>query len=204
MEHLENGPSVSVDYNTSDPLIRWDSYENFNIQREDSTEGTWAEPPLPGKHLEKGKGSQGGLWPKCPCGNSHPPGEEDTIGQQSCGQAAASGGVWAMGSERKILLTFPPAAVPGSSGSFFWHFCFQSPVGMEQGPALVHAPELWETQTPGLSGAGCNGGTIRSPSSLFVVQVWPDVAVPQFPLGVWNTSLSLVGLHHGLELGKAP
>nr|XP_009688002.1 PREDICTED: tensin-1 [Struthio camelus australis] len=38
MEHLENGPSVSVDYNTSDPLIRWDSYENFNIQREDSVE----------------------------------------------------------------------------------------------------------------------------------------------------------------------
>ncbi|KAM6269189.1 tensin-1 isoform 9-T10 [Porphyrio hochstetteri] len=54
MEHLENGPSVSVDYNTSDPLIRWDSYENFNIQREDSAEGTWAEQPLPGKHLEKG------------------------------------------------------------------------------------------------------------------------------------------------------
>lgn len=54
MEHLENGPSVSVDYNTSDPLIRWDSYENFNIQREDSVEGAWAEPPLPGKHLEKG------------------------------------------------------------------------------------------------------------------------------------------------------
>ncbi|XP_075566184.1 tensin-1 isoform X3 [Pelecanus crispus] len=54
MEHLENGPSVSVDYNTSDPLIRWDSYENFNIHREDSTEGTWAEPPLPGKHLQKG------------------------------------------------------------------------------------------------------------------------------------------------------
>ncbi|XP_066855122.1 tensin-1 isoform X16 [Anser cygnoides] len=54
MEHLENGPSVSVDYNTSDPLIRWDSYENFNIQREDSAEGAWAEPPLPAKHLEKG------------------------------------------------------------------------------------------------------------------------------------------------------
>ncbi|XP_009885637.1 PREDICTED: tensin-1 [Charadrius vociferus] len=58
MEHLENGPSVSVDYNTSDPLIRWDSYENFNIQREDSTEGTWAEPPLPGKHLEKAAASR--------------------------------------------------------------------------------------------------------------------------------------------------
>ncbi|XP_059708810.1 tensin-1 isoform X14 [Haemorhous mexicanus] len=54
MEHLENGPSVSVDYNTSDPLIRWDSYENFNIQREDSAEGACAEPPLPSKHLEKG------------------------------------------------------------------------------------------------------------------------------------------------------
>uniref|UniRef100_A0A8B9GED5 Tensin 1 n=1 Tax=Amazona collaria TaxID=241587 RepID=A0A8B9GED5_9PSIT len=56
--HLENGPSVSVDYNTSDPLIRWDSYENFNVQREESMEGTWAEPPLPGKHLEKGQGSR--------------------------------------------------------------------------------------------------------------------------------------------------
>ncbi|XP_058695990.1 tensin-1 isoform X20 [Poecile atricapillus] len=54
MEHLENGPSVSVDYNTSDPLIRWDSYENFNIQREDSAEGAWAEQSLPSKHLEKG------------------------------------------------------------------------------------------------------------------------------------------------------
>ncbi|XP_042639787.1 tensin-1 isoform X6 [Tyto alba] len=62
MEHLENGPSVSVDYNTSDPLIRWDSYENFNIQREDSTAGTWAEPPLPSKHLEKEVGhTQGPL-----------------------------------------------------------------------------------------------------------------------------------------------
>uniref|UniRef100_A0A8C5SQC3 Tensin 1 n=1 Tax=Laticauda laticaudata TaxID=8630 RepID=A0A8C5SQC3_LATLA len=39
MEHLENGPSVSVDYNTSDPLIRRDSYENFNIHREDSMDG---------------------------------------------------------------------------------------------------------------------------------------------------------------------
>uniref|UniRef100_A0A8C5NBS8 Tensin-like n=1 Tax=Gouania willdenowi TaxID=441366 RepID=A0A8C5NBS8_GOUWI len=32
--HLENGPSVSVDYNTQDNLIRWDSYENFNGHRE--------------------------------------------------------------------------------------------------------------------------------------------------------------------------
>lgn len=45
MEHLENGPSVSVDYNTSDPLIRWDSYDNFNGQREDGMEGR--RPPGP-------------------------------------------------------------------------------------------------------------------------------------------------------------
>ncbi|XP_059559080.1 tensin-1 isoform X10 [Myotis daubentonii] len=38
MEHLENGPSVSVDYNTSDPLIRWDSYDNFNGHRDDGME----------------------------------------------------------------------------------------------------------------------------------------------------------------------
>uniref|UniRef100_G3TYZ6 Tensin 1 n=1 Tax=Loxodonta africana TaxID=9785 RepID=G3TYZ6_LOXAF len=42
MEHLENGPSVSVDYNTSDPLIRWDSYDNFSGHREDGMEGRWA------------------------------------------------------------------------------------------------------------------------------------------------------------------
>ncbi|XP_051642877.1 tensin-1 isoform X10 [Manacus candei] len=69
MEHLENGPSVSVDYNTSDPLIRWDSYENFNIQREDSAEGAWAEPPLPSKHLEKGVQSR----------EKSPPAEESAV-----------------------------------------------------------------------------------------------------------------------------
>ncbi|XP_058468322.1 tensin-1 isoform X4 [Solea solea] len=37
--HLENGPSVSVDYNTQDPLIRWDSYESFNQQCEDTADG---------------------------------------------------------------------------------------------------------------------------------------------------------------------
>ncbi|XP_055967591.1 tensin-1 isoform X2 [Sorex fumeus] len=38
MEHLENGPSVSVDYNTSDPLIRWDSYDNFSAHRDEGME----------------------------------------------------------------------------------------------------------------------------------------------------------------------
>nr|XP_032823670.1 tensin-3-like isoform X1 [Petromyzon marinus] len=34
----QNDPELSVDYNTSDPLIRWDSYETFNVHREDSVE----------------------------------------------------------------------------------------------------------------------------------------------------------------------
>ncbi|XP_028846764.1 tensin-1 isoform X5 [Denticeps clupeoides] len=38
MDHLENGPTVSVDYNTQDPLIRWDSYENFNQRCEDTVD----------------------------------------------------------------------------------------------------------------------------------------------------------------------
>ncbi|KAL2081553.1 hypothetical protein ACEWY4_023406 [Coilia grayii] len=44
MDHLENGPTVSVDYNTQDPLIRWDSYENFNQRCEDSMEGSHGFP----------------------------------------------------------------------------------------------------------------------------------------------------------------
>ncbi|XP_071320250.1 tensin-1 isoform X6 [Trachinotus anak] len=37
--HLENGPSVSVDYNTQESLIRWDSYDNFSHRCEDTAEG---------------------------------------------------------------------------------------------------------------------------------------------------------------------
>uniref|UniRef100_A0A8C4IUX3 Tensin 1 n=1 Tax=Dicentrarchus labrax TaxID=13489 RepID=A0A8C4IUX3_DICLA len=36
--HLENGPSVSVDYNTQDHLIRWDSYESFSQRCEDTVD----------------------------------------------------------------------------------------------------------------------------------------------------------------------
>ncbi|XP_078083879.1 tensin 1b isoform X3 [Mustelus asterias] len=56
MEHLENGPSVSVDYNTADPLIRWDSYENFNAQREDQAEDlVHTQGPLDGSLYAKVK-----------------------------------------------------------------------------------------------------------------------------------------------------
>uniref|UniRef100_A0A665WJ95 Tensin 1 n=1 Tax=Echeneis naucrates TaxID=173247 RepID=A0A665WJ95_ECHNA len=39
LSHLENGPSVSVDYNTQDPLIRWDSYDNFSHRCDDTVDG---------------------------------------------------------------------------------------------------------------------------------------------------------------------
>uniref|UniRef100_A0A8C5QTI2 Tensin 1 n=1 Tax=Leptobrachium leishanense TaxID=445787 RepID=A0A8C5QTI2_9ANUR len=56
MEHLENGPSVSVDYNTSDSLIRWDSYDNFNVHREDSLEEVrHTQGPLDGSLYAKVK-----------------------------------------------------------------------------------------------------------------------------------------------------
>lgn len=30
--------SIKVDYDTSDPVMRWDSYENFNLHHQDSVE----------------------------------------------------------------------------------------------------------------------------------------------------------------------
>ncbi|KAL6120100.1 tns2 [Pungitius sinensis] len=37
-EYQKNDPSVTVDYNTADPVVRWDSYENFNQRYQDSLE----------------------------------------------------------------------------------------------------------------------------------------------------------------------
>ncbi|XP_056292724.1 tensin-1 isoform X5 [Pseudoliparis swirei] len=54
VDQLENGPSVSVDYNTQDPLIRWDSYENFNQNCEDAgDEVIHTEGPLDGSLYAK-------------------------------------------------------------------------------------------------------------------------------------------------------
>ncbi|KAJ8253071.1 hypothetical protein GJAV_G00208790 [Gymnothorax javanicus] len=54
MGHLENGPSVSVDYNTQDPLIRWDSYDNFNQRCEDGVEDVvHTQGPLDGSLYAK-------------------------------------------------------------------------------------------------------------------------------------------------------
>ncbi|KAM6984951.1 tensin-1 [Aplochiton taeniatus] len=54
MDQLENGPSVLVDYNTQDPLIRWDSYENFNQSCEDTLEDViHTQGPLDGSLYAK-------------------------------------------------------------------------------------------------------------------------------------------------------
>ncbi|KAG5838169.1 hypothetical protein ANANG_G00220920 [Anguilla anguilla] len=37
-EYQRNDPAVTVDYNTADPVVRWDSYENFNVRNQDSLE----------------------------------------------------------------------------------------------------------------------------------------------------------------------
>ncbi|XP_039612338.1 tensin-like isoform X3 [Polypterus senegalus] len=61
MDHLENGPSVSVDYNTQDPLIRWDSYENFNQRCEDSMEEVvHTQGPLDGSLYAKVRKKESG------------------------------------------------------------------------------------------------------------------------------------------------
>ncbi|XP_038551526.1 tensin-2-like isoform X1 [Micropterus salmoides] len=37
-EYRKNDTFIKVDYNTSDPVVRWDSYENFNLHHQDSIE----------------------------------------------------------------------------------------------------------------------------------------------------------------------
>ncbi|XP_029995021.1 tensin-2 isoform X5 [Sphaeramia orbicularis] len=37
-EYQKNDSAVTVDYNTADPVVRWDSYENFNQRYQDSLE----------------------------------------------------------------------------------------------------------------------------------------------------------------------
>ncbi|XP_029112468.1 tensin-like isoform X5 [Scleropages formosus] len=54
MDHLENGPSVCVDYNTQDPLVRWDSYESFKQKSEDGPDDiAHTQGPLDGSLYAK-------------------------------------------------------------------------------------------------------------------------------------------------------
>lgn len=56
------------------------------------------------------------------------------------------------GMEEEEVVDFPSFCGARELGCF----CSQSPICMEQGPALVYAPELWETQTPSLLGVRPN------------------------------------------------
>uniref|UniRef100_A0A3Q0S7L9 Tensin 2a n=1 Tax=Amphilophus citrinellus TaxID=61819 RepID=A0A3Q0S7L9_AMPCI len=47
-EYHKNDPAVTVDYNTADPVVRWDSYENFNQRYQDSLEIAHTRGPLDG------------------------------------------------------------------------------------------------------------------------------------------------------------
>ncbi|KAJ8412003.1 hypothetical protein AAFF_G00142700 [Aldrovandia affinis] len=38
-EYQRNHPVVTVDNNTTDPMVCWDSYENFSLRHQDSLEG---------------------------------------------------------------------------------------------------------------------------------------------------------------------
>ncbi|XP_013375286.1 PREDICTED: tensin-1 isoform X8 [Chinchilla lanigera] len=99
MEHLENGPSVSVDYNTSDPLIRWDSYDNFNGHREDAMEEVvgHTQGPLDGSLYAKVKkkdslnGSTGAINAARPALSATPNHVEHTLSVSSdSGNSTAS------------------------------------------------------------------------------------------------------------------
>ncbi|XP_030637585.1 tensin [Chanos chanos] len=83
LDHLENGPSVSVDYNTQDPLIRWDSYENFNRRCEDTVdEVAHTQGPLDGSlyaRVRKKDSVEGVVSPNLPghqASNHAPPAVE--------------------------------------------------------------------------------------------------------------------------------
>lgn len=43
-EYRKNDTFIKVDYNTSDPVVRWDSYENFNLHHQDSIESKICTP----------------------------------------------------------------------------------------------------------------------------------------------------------------
>ncbi|XP_037704489.1 tensin-1 isoform X6 [Choloepus didactylus] len=99
MEHLENGPSVSVDYNTSDPLIRWDSYDNFSGHRDDGMEEVvgHTQGPLDGSLYAKVKkkdslhGSSGAVNAPRPALSATPNHVEHTLSVSSdSGNSTAS------------------------------------------------------------------------------------------------------------------
>ncbi|XP_077573066.1 tensin-2 isoform X1 [Stigmatopora nigra] len=77
-EYHKNDPAVTVDYNTADPVVRWDSYENFNQQYQDSLENiAHTKGPVDGSlyaQIKKRRGANSGSLSST---NGSSPGAED-------------------------------------------------------------------------------------------------------------------------------
>ncbi|KAJ8012137.1 hypothetical protein DPEC_G00065550 [Dallia pectoralis] len=58
-ERWQNGPDVSVDYNTADPLTRWDSYQNIIDGEVSRSQGLVQDKAFPSKRSPNGVGSTG-------------------------------------------------------------------------------------------------------------------------------------------------
>ncbi|XP_061075045.1 tensin-2-like isoform X3 [Conger conger] len=77
-ECQRNHPAVTVDYNTTDPVVHWDSYENFNLQHQDSLEDIMhTRGPLDGSlyaqvKKRRGPGSSNGGPADSPSGPPSP------------------------------------------------------------------------------------------------------------------------------------
>ncbi|KAL0966171.1 hypothetical protein UPYG_G00291870 [Umbra pygmaea] len=56
-ERWQNGADVSVDYNTADPLTRWDSYQNLNDGEVSRSQGLAQDKAAPSKRLPNGGGT---------------------------------------------------------------------------------------------------------------------------------------------------
>ncbi|XP_077370895.1 tensin-2 isoform X1 [Festucalex cinctus] len=77
-EYHRNDPAVTVDYNTADPVVRWDSYENFSQRYQDSLEDiAHTRGPLDGSlyaQIKKRRGPSSGSLSST---NGSSPGAED-------------------------------------------------------------------------------------------------------------------------------
>ncbi|XP_031424116.1 tensin-2-like isoform X1 [Clupea harengus] len=92
-ECQKNDPGVKVDYNTSDPVVRWDSYENFNMYHQDSTEDiAHTRGPLDGSlyaQVKKRRAPGSNGCPSSPSSPAQPPARPQPL--SLCSTPASSG-----------------------------------------------------------------------------------------------------------------
>ncbi|XP_061689415.1 tensin-2 isoform X2 [Syngnathoides biaculeatus] len=77
-EYHKNDPAVTVDYNTADPVVRWDSYEHFNQRYQDSLEDiAHTRGPLDGSLYAQIKKRRGPCSGSLSSTNGSSPGGDD-------------------------------------------------------------------------------------------------------------------------------